>query len=238
MFSNPFNWTSNRFVFVHPNRGREYVTWNVCQRERFAGHSHAVIIVVAALLALVLQNRNVHGDFYVRIIPAHPFDSGFKVGVPGHNHHRVGQPPNGIFQQIDRNVHVRLFFLWHLIFEAAHTVAGLAGDSALLIFAQDDFDLGQRAERLQVSFLAVTPGADVFQRIYQRREEFDADNFLVQSQRLKKRLSIQPFPRRMVLEYAKILVERIHVDGAALFGLRRRFGFRHRAVKRGQKSLK
>jgi hypothetical protein len=41
---------------------------NVCQRERFASHTHAVIIVVAALLALVLQNRNIHGDFYVRII--------------------------------------------------------------------------------------------------------------------------------------------------------------------------
>jgi hypothetical protein len=42
----------------------------------------------------------------------------------------------------------------------------------------------------------------------------------------------------MVLEYAKIPVERIHVNGAALFGLGRWVGFGHKAVKGGQKLLK
>jgi hypothetical protein len=83
----------------------------------------------------------------------------------------------------------------------------------------------------------VTPGADMLQRIDQRREEFDGDNFFVQPQRLKERLDIQPFPRRVVLEYAEIPVERIHVNGASLFGWRRRVGFRHWAIEWQQKSL-
>jgi hypothetical protein len=42
----------------------------------------------------------------------------------------------------------------------------------------------------------------------------------------------------MMLEYAKIAVECIHVDGAALFGLGRWVGFGHKAMKGGQKLLK
>jgi hypothetical protein len=66
----------------------------------------------------------------------------FKVRVARHNHHQVGQPPNRVFQQIDRHVYICLFFLRHLVFKAAHTVAGLAGDGALLIFAWDDLARG------------------------------------------------------------------------------------------------
>jgi hypothetical protein len=41
-----------------------------------------------------------------------------------------------------------------------------------------------------------------------------------------------------VLENAKVPVEPIHVDGAALFGWGRWVGFGHKAVKGGQKLLK
>ena len=86
-----------------------------------------------------------------------------------------------------------------------------------------------------VGFTDVTPLA---LRIDQRREKFDGNNVLVQPQCLKKRLDIQPFPRRMVLEYAKVPVEPIHVDGAALFRLGRWVGFGHKAVKGGSKIIK
>src|SRR5439155_16431922 len=81
--SNPLGGSSDGFISTHPNGRREYMAWNVGQWQRFAGYAHAVIIVVAALMALVFQNRNVNGDFYVRMIPAHPFDGRFKVGVAG-----------------------------------------------------------------------------------------------------------------------------------------------------------
>jgi hypothetical protein len=78
----------------------------------------------------------------------------------------------------------------------------------------------------------------MLQPLDQRREKFHGDNIFVHPQRLKKRLDIQPFSRRTVLEYAKVTVEPIHVDGAAFFTLRWPVGFRHRADKRGQGSSK
>ncbi len=78
--SNPFSRASDGFRFVYPNRGRKNVAGNIRQRQRFAGHAHAVVVVVAALSALILQHRNVNSDFYLRMIPPHPFDGRFKIG--------------------------------------------------------------------------------------------------------------------------------------------------------------
>ncbi len=234
--SNPFSRASDSFIFVYADRGGKYVAGNIRQRQRFAGHAHAVIIVVAALLAFVFQDGYVNSDFYLRVIPVHPFDGGLKIGIAGHNYHRIGQPLESVPQQVDRDVHVGLLFLRHLVFEATHTLARLTGDGAFLIFSENDFDLGQRAERLEISLVAVAPGADVFLRLDQRREKFYGYNVFIQPQRLEERLHVQPFPRRPVLENAEIPVEAVHVDGAAFFGRGRLDGVGH--VVLGQKSLK
>ena len=176
---------------------------NIREWQRFAGDSHAVVIVVAPLTAFILQHRNVNGDFDGGMIPAHPFDGGFKVGVAGDNDHGIGEAADGVVQQVDGDVDVGLFFLGHIVFEATLAIAGAAGDGAFLVFAGDNLNLGQRAEGLEIAFLAVAALADMVGWVNEGGEELDGDDLLIQPQGFKKGLDVEPFPTGRCIKMPK-----------------------------------
>jgi len=58
-------------------------------------------------------------------------------------------------------------------------------------------------------------------------ENFDADNFFIQAQRLKEGLEVKPFPRWAMDEDAEVPVESVDIDHAMLADLDWRGGFEH-----------
>ena len=60
--SNPFVGAGDSLRLAHPDGGREYMPRNVRQRERFTDHAHAMVVVVEALLAFLIQGGDVHGN--------------------------------------------------------------------------------------------------------------------------------------------------------------------------------
>jgi hypothetical protein len=203
---------------------------NVSQRERFAGGAHTVVVIGTPLAVLVTQNGDVNGDFDLRVVAADPLDGGFEVRVAGDDDHGVGEAAEGIVEEVDGNVNVGLFLFGHDVLKTARAGTGLAGVRALLVFPVDNADLRQGAEGLEVTFLAVAPGADVQAWVNQGRKELDGDDFFIQAEGFEEGLDVEPFPSRTVLKDAKIPVESVQVDSATLFKLGLE-GVRHRAEK-------
>jgi hypothetical protein len=180
---------------------------------------YPMVVVVAPDLALRFEDRDVDVHLDLRVVVSDPFDGRFEIRIPGNDHEGVRAVFEDIIHEVHGNVHIGLLFLGHGVFQFADTVPGLAGDGALLVFAEDDLHLGERFQRFEIPLLAVPLWADMEFGINEGGEKFDADDFVIEAQCFKEGLEVEPLPGRAMNEYAEVPVESVDIDHGTLAGL-------------------
>jgi hypothetical protein len=186
---------------------------------------HPVVVVVAPDLTLRFEDWDVDVHLDIWVVVTDPFHGGFQIRIAGDDHKGIRPIFEDIIHEVYCNVHIGLLFLGHGVFQFADTLFGLAGDGALLVFAEDDVHFGERFQRFEIPLLAVPLRADMEFGINEGGEKLDADDFVIWAQGFKEGLKVEPLPRWAMDEDAEIPVESVDVDHATLSGLSRRDGF-------------
>lgn len=85
------------------------MAWDVGQWQRAAGDANAEVEVVAALVGLRRQGRDVDRDFDGRVVLSDPVHGGLQVGIAGHNDNGIRAGVHRVVDEVDGYVDVGLF---------------------------------------------------------------------------------------------------------------------------------
>ena len=134
------------------------VARDVGKRQRATGDADPEVEIVATLVGLRRQSRDVHRDFDGGVVLANPIHSGLQVGIAGHDYDRICAGVHGVVDQVDGDVDVGLLFFGRKVLQLAWAGGGAAGDLAELVFAFDALKFGKRGEGLEIGALPVAFG--------------------------------------------------------------------------------